>query len=710
MTRAPSGEQSSFTLSEFFRREAESIFEVWEVDARKAADCASRLPSRELRNNLPELLKTMADHADEALSGQSIAKLSVNAARNHAQLRWRRGYSLKEVAREYGILRSAIVQTLSDRISELSEKELRFLFESLDGAIVESVGTYVAISNQERESEQERLQVTLRNISDGVICTDADGLTHYLNPAAERITGWSGEDAIGKPVGEVVAVLDEASGQPVESMSELTLRTRDQSAHRSDILLERKDGRQVPVEEAAAPLWDSGGEFLGVVVTIRDVSNVRALTAQLGYLATRDPLTGLPNRALLKDRLMQEVAHAERHGERLALMYLDLDLFKEVNDMLGHTAGDDLLVEVAERLKNCVRRSDTVCRVGGDEFILLLTEFGEMASLNELGSKVSDTLREPFELEGHTVEISTSVGISVFPDDGHDPDSLIRHADTAMYQAKALGRNNMQFFAPAMNRRARERRELQRELRKALAEKQLSLHFQPQVELATGKVLAAEVLLRWRHPRLGSVSPNRFIPVAEERRELMISIGDWVLEESCRQARAWLDAGYPPVRVSVNVSMVQLRGDSLVDHVADVLDRFRLPPNQLQLELTESVLMSDVAGAADRIRSLEKMGVRISVDDFGTGYSSLSYLKDLPVDELKIDQTFVHDLASDPDKAAIVNAIIRMGQSLNLRVIAEGVETSGLVDYLCANGCEYAQGFYFGKPVTAKRFEGRFLS
>ncbi len=571
-------EHSSYDLPEFLRSEAEPILQEWECKAREVTPTARDLPSKELRDSLPFILANIAEHAKEARDWDSVPKVSQNGARSHAEHRWNWGFTLTEVTREYGILRTIILKRLSPRISELTTEELVYLFGALDDAVVESVKTYVSISRRKLE-----------------------------------------------------------------------------------------------------------------------------------YLATHDSLTGLPNRALLIDRLAQELAHAERNGEGIALMYLDLDLFKEVNDLLGHTAGDDLLKQVAERLQACVRRSDTVCRVGGDEFIILLTELEAMDYLSELGAKVASRLRAAFDIDGNTVEVSTSVGISVFPEDGQDPETLIKHADTAMYQAKSLGRNNVQFFAREMNRQATERRELQDDLRNALSARQLSLHFQPQIELATGRVLGAEVLLRWKHPRLGQVPPMRFIPIAEESRDIMISIGDWVLEEACRQARIWLDAGYPPVRMSVNISVMQLRSEALVEHVARVLQHYRLPAKQLQLELTESVLMSDVAGAAEQVRALEKMGVRIAVDDFGTGYSSLSYLKDLPVDELKIDQSFVHDISTDPDKAAIVIAVIRMGQSLNLRVIAEGVEDERAVAFLSANGCEGAQGYYYGKPVSPGRFEGQFL-
>ncbi|MGO1502748.1 MAG: putative bifunctional diguanylate cyclase/phosphodiesterase [Marinobacter sp.] len=702
--------QSRFRLSAFLRAEVESILTTWEGQARAASGSASELRSIQLRDGLPEILNAIASHAKNPDSTRSSVCLSPEAARTHAEHRWNWGFSLQEVTREYGLLRNVIIEKLSQNLTALTGEELMYLFGAVDGAIVESVVSYAEISRRTLTAERRRLQLTLGNIGDGILCTDVEGRINYLNPAAETILGCLQNDVLGKLVGDILVMVDETSGRPVRSMSYMTLKTHQQEAHPSEIVLLRNDGERVTLEEIVVPLLDADEHFFGVVVTLRDVSKVRGLNEQLAHMATHDALTGLPNRALLKDRLAQELAHAERHGGWVGLMYLDLDLFKEVNDMLGHPAGDELLRQVAGRLEDCVRRTDTVCRVGGDEFIILVGEFDAMESLHELGAKIAASLTAEFQLDSDAVAISTSVGISVFPEDGEDPETLIKHADTAMYQAKAYGRNNVQFFAPEMNRRIRERRELQEDLRHSLADNQLSLTFQPQICLGTGKVVGAEVLLRWQHPKLGEIEPKRFIPAAEENWDVMQYIGGWVLEEACRQARDWLDAGHPALRLSVNLSIVQLRSDDLVTHIESLLERFRLSADMLQLELTESVLMSDLAGAKDRVSAIEKMGVRIAVDGFGIGCSSLSYIKGLPVDELKIDKSFVHDISSDPDKAAIVNAVIGMGQSLNLRVIAEGVEDKDAMSYLLANGCDVGQGFYFSKPLAPAEFSAQFLS
>lgn len=710
MPNPPASDRASFQLHSFLRRERETILEEWARLGRQHLASVQKLSKDEVRNNIPHILDAIADQAEKTIGTEHIAKLPSIGPENHALQRWHLGFSLEEVTREYGLLRKVILQKLAADDVKLSSGHLVFINGALDEAIIEGVVTYVNSANKVLEDERERLQVTLVGIGDGVVSSDARGRVNYLNPAAEEMLGWQGSEAIGRPASEVLIAVDETTRQRLASLDQVAAKADDLSRHSSDILMQRRDGKLFPAEEIAAPLRSSGGDFLGVVTTFRDVSRVRTLTSQLSHLATHDPLTGLPNRTLLIDRLNQELAHARRDDGRLALLYLDLDLFKDVNDMFGHGAGDELLKQVAERLLECTRRSDTVCRLGGDEFVILLTEFNSIDCLSEFGLKITRRLSAPYTVRADTLEISTSVGVSVFPEDGDSADALIKHADIAMYQAKALGRNNVQFFKPNMNKRANELRKLQGDLRKAVLSNQLSLHYQPQIELSSGLIIGAEALLRWHHPQLGLISPKRFIPVAEGHKDTMIHIGNWVLEQACRQSRAWLDAGHAPCRVSVNVSIVQLRYDSILDHVDEILERFQLSPDQLQLELTESLLVSEVQGAADRIRALEKRGVRIAVDDFGTGYSSLSYLKDLPVDELKIDQSFVHGIGKSQDKAAIVQAVIRMGESLKLRVVAEGVEDRDAVEFLIANGCEGAQGHYYSRAIAADAFERQFLS
>ncbi|NMT65019.1 putative bifunctional diguanylate cyclase/phosphodiesterase [Marinobacter orientalis] len=695
-------------LDKFLRQERKTILQDWESLDRQTLASARELTSKELQNNLPEILIDLADQYRRTVDKTRHINFPQQGPRLHAQNRWELGFSLEEVAREYGLLRVVILQTLSSRMGELPEGELVFLNEALDKAIVESVTTYVEKANSRLQNERERLQVTLTSIADGVVSTDTEGRITFLNPAAEQISGWPRAEAIGQPVDEVLITLDETTR---EICSSTTLRAidLDEPQQSGNILLRRYDGELLPIEKHAAPLRGGHGQNRGAVVTFRDISEIRLLTAELSYLAFHDPLTGLPNRALLFERLTQELAYAERYNITLALLYLDLDLFKQVNDVLGHGVGDELLRQVADRLLGCVRRTDTVSRLGGDEFAVLLTGFDRQTFPDELATKVTKRLSEPFVLDQETVNVSTSIGISVFPEDGQDAESLVKHADTAMYQAKARGRGCIQFFAPEMNRRAKERHELEKDLRAAIAQDQLSLYFQPQISPGTGQMIGVEALLRWHHPQKGLIPPARFIPVAEDSGHLMATIGNWVIEKACAQARAWLDAEHPAVRMSVNVSIAQLRDDEFPAYVEKLLQLYRLPADLLQMELTESIIMSDIEGATERVGKIKDMGIHIAIDDFGTGYSSLSYLKDLPVHELKIDQSFVHNILTDVNSAAIVQAIIRMAQSLKLRVIAEGVEDKATMDFLVENECEGVQGYYFSEPVMPAAFETQFF-
>ncbi|MDQ2075884.1 EAL domain-containing protein [Marinimicrobium sp. ABcell2] len=691
----------SLQLHEFLRHEHEAILAEWESMDRRLLESADGLSQKDLRNNIPGILKNLADVAEKAQGDPSKVKISSDGPEGHAQYRWSQRFSLEEVTREYAFLRTVILQKLVPRVGELSSGELVLVNEALDQAIVQSVITFVAKANSELKAEREQLQVTLRSIGDAVVSTDVNGRITYFNPAAERVTGWSQEEALGQPVGDVLITVQELSSRASQTLNS----DRELAGNEAEVLLKRRTGELLPVEELTAPLCNDKGEGLGAVTTVRDMSTIRALTSELTYQASHDPLTGLPNRALLYAELEKALVIAEREKGRLALLYLDLDMFKDVNDMLGHTVGDELLRQVAKRLQHSVRRTDTVSRLGGDEFAILLTGFEPLKYLGDVSLKVARHLRAPFVLGQDTIDVSVSIGVSVYPEDGRDADTLVKHADVAMYQAKACGRDNIQYFAQEMNERAIERFHLEADLRRAIAEHQLSLCFQPQIALNSGRIIGAEALLRWKHPQKGLIPPDRFIPVAEQSGHLMMSIGDWVLEEACRQAKAWSDGGQAPIRISVNVSMTQLRSDRFQKRVEQLLHQYHMSPDQLQLELTESIIMSDVAGAKDHIRALKELGVRIAVDDFGTGYSSLSYLKDLPVDELKIDQSFVHDISLDANKAAIVQAVIRMGQSLKLRVIAEGVEDQAAVDFLTSNDCEAAQGYYYSKPITAAAFE-----
>ena len=432
------------------------------------------------------------------------------------------------------------------------------------------------------------------------------------------------------------------------------------------------------------------------------------VNAQLQHVATHDALSGLPNRLLLADRLNQAIASAERHHDRFAVFVVDLDRFKSINDSLGHLAGDAMLKEVARRLAQVLRKADTLARLGGDEFVLIVNEISGAQDVETIASKLLVDIARPLKLSDLELHTSASIGISVFPDDGTDAETLLQHADAAMYHAKKSGRNAHQFFAPAMSAFARERLELENGLRHALAHCEFILHYQPKVDVRSGRIDSAEALIRWRHPTRGLTAPMEFIPLAEES-GLILPIGEWALREACRQAYAWQAAGMRPLRVAVNLSAQQFRQRNLVEVVHSALQAARLEPQYLELELTESAVMQDAEKSIETLRQLSELGVRISVDDFGTGYSSLSYLRRLPLDRLKIDRTFIREVATSRDDAAIVRAIVSLAHHLHLKVIAEGVETPDQLAFLRELGCDQYQGFHHSAPVPNNVFVSMLL-
>jgi diguanylate cyclase (GGDEF)-like protein/PAS domain S-box-containing protein len=451
---------------------------------------------------------------------------------------------------------------------------------------------------------------------------------------------------------------------------------------------------------SGVPVFDEQGAFRGYRGVGSDITERTQAEKRVEFLAYHDALTGLPNRLLMQDRCEQAIAQAGRTGTKVALLFLDLDNFKTINDSLGHEAGDALLKEVARRLQTCVRDTDTISRQGGDEFLIALRDLPDVDTAANIVAKLIERIQEPLHLDSQEVSTSVSVGIALFPEDGHDFETLRRKADLAMYRAKEAGRNTCRFFDETMNVEAAEHLLLRNGLYHALERGELTLHYQPQVDLGTRAIVGVEALLRWRHPELGMVSPARFIPVAEES-GLIVPIGEWVLHEACRQSVAWQQAGLPALVVAVNLSALQFKRGDVEQAVQRALDASGLAPQLLELELTESILIQNVEGVLASVKRLKQIGVQIAIDDFGTGYSSLSYLKRLDIDKLKIDQSFVRDLAVDPDDAAIVKAIIQLAHSLNLRTVAEGVETEQIREELSAFQCDEAQGYLFSRPLEA---------
>ena len=551
--------------------------------------------------------------------------------------------------------------------------------------------------------EKERAEVTLNSIGDAVACTDNEGRITFLNLVGEKMTGWTMQEAEGRPMAEVIQILEDTRHEAVSNRLQIGLTLEKGARQPSNSILVRRDGFEIPVEDSVAPIHDREGKTTGVVIVLRDVSAARAMALQITHLAEHDFLTGLPNRLLLSDRVGQALALAGRHTHKVAVLFLDLDGFKHINDSLGHSIGDKLLQSTAKRLVGCVSDLDTVSRQGGDEFVVLLFDVEKWEDAAVTANRILSALADVHMIDQYQLHITASIGIGISPDDGHDAETLIKNADTAMYQAKANGRHSYQFFKPAMYARALERQSIEEGLRRALELHELALHYQPVVNLATGEIVGAEALLRWMDPARGVVSPADFIPVAEDS-GLIVPIGTWVLREACRQAIEWADVGLPIGTIAVNVSALEFRSETFLDGVVAILDETGIAPRSLVIELTESVLMKRAEVAESILRALREKSVQIAIDDFGTGYSSLSYLRRFPVDALKIDQSFIRQISSAPEDTGIVTAVISMARSLGLRVIAEGVETTEELAFLRSQLCDEVQGYYFSRPVAAPQF------
>ncbi|MEO8019071.1 MAG: EAL domain-containing protein [Pseudomonadota bacterium] len=551
-------------------------------------------------------------------------------------------------------------------------------------------------------AEKERAEVTLNSIGDAVMSCDIGGKVTYLNAVAEKLTGWARTEAGGRPVEEVFRVVDATTRAVAANPMAMAIRDNRTVMLEPNSILTRRDGVEAAIEDSAAPIHDRRGQVTGAVMVFHDVSSTRALSLKMSHQAQHDSLTDLPNRTLLRDRLVQGMALARRHAHKVAIMFLDVDRFKNVNDTLGHDVGDRLLVLVAQRLLSCVRSSDTVSRQGGDEFVILLPELSRGQDAAIRAEKILAAMNTPFSIDAQQLQVSVSIGIVVFPDDGDDLDTLLKNADFAMYHAKDCGRNNFQFFREDMNIRAIERQAIEDGLRHAVERDELVLHYQPILDLWSGAPTGVEALVRWRHPTRGLLLPAQFMAIAEDS-GLIVPMGRWVLSEACRQNKMWATAGLPPMRIAINVSAVELGDKDFVGHVRQVLADSGLAPHLLEFELTETFLMRDSTSTAVVLRSLKDLGVRLALDDFGTGYSSLSHLKGFPIDTLKIDRAFVSELTTNPDDASIVSAVITLGKSLQMRVVAEGVESAAQLVKLQEYQCPEGQGYYFGRAVAGEK-------
>jgi diguanylate cyclase (GGDEF)-like protein/PAS domain S-box-containing protein len=578
------------------------------------------------------------------------------------------------------------------------------------GKPLRSVGTVQDVTaRKQAEARMQQLSRAVEQTADSIVITDKRGAIEYVNQAFEQITGYSASEALGQTPRLVKSGVHDA-----EFYRRLWATIERGEVFRDVLVNRRRNGELYFEEKTITPLRDEAGEITHYISTGKDITERMQVQERLQYLAHHDALTELPNRVLFMDRLTHALTRAQWHERVVAVLFLDLDRFKYINDTFGHNVGDKFLQHMAARLKSCVREGDTVARLGGDEFALLLEDVGQVADIAPVADKLLAALAAPFVLEGREFFVTTSIGISLYPADGVDGQTLLKHADTAMYRAKDLGRNNYQFYSADLSAKAFERLTLETSLRRALERDEFLLYYQPQVDIKSQRLIGVEVLIRWRHPELGVVSPTQFIPLAEET-GLIVPIGEWVLRSACTQARAWRAAGLGFGSITVNISGRQFADPALAARIGQVLSDTKLDAGLLELEITESVVMHDPQSAVHTLEQLNAMGVRIAIDDFGTGYSSLAYLKRYPIDTLKVDQSFVRDVTHDPNDASIVQAIIAMARSMQLRVIAEGVETEEQLTFLRTHGCEAVQGYLFSRPVPAEEAReliarGRFSS
>jgi diguanylate cyclase (GGDEF)-like protein/PAS domain S-box-containing protein len=584
------------------------------------------------------------------------------------------------------------------RRSGIGWAELRSSPITWNGQAAYVIGVRDITERKQVENELRKLSLAVEQSPSSIRITNLDGNIEYVNDTFVKMTGYSRDEVIGNNSRIF------QSGKTPQAIHEdmLSHLTRGE-IWRGKLINKCKDGSEYIESIQISPVRQADGRITHYVEIMENITEKIRTEEHIERLVHFDQLTGLPNRSLLSDRFKYALSLAQRGGEPLAVMFLDLDHFKNINDTLGHTIGDQLLMEMARRIKATLREEDTVSRQGGDEFMLIL-HATDADGAAYVATKLIEAVLQPYIIGQHELITTASVGIAIYPNDGEDLETLSMNADTAMYRVKRAGRNNFCFYTPEMQAHSARALQLANALRHALERNELQLHYQPQLSLQDGHIVGAEALLRWRHPELGMISPAEFIPIAEDSGQI-IPIGEWVLRTAAKQLKDWIDSGLPPLVMAVNLSSVQFRQANITGLITHILDEVKLPHKYLELELTEAVAMGNPLVAIEVMNQLHKQGIRMSIDDFGTGYSSLSYLKKFKVYKLKIDQSFVRDLTDDPDDKAIVSAIINMASSLGIQTIAEGVETAGQLTYLRLQGCDEAQGYYFSKPLPAEQFE-----
>ncbi|NOY83802.1 MAG: EAL domain-containing protein [Nitrospirae bacterium] len=601
-----------------------------------------------------------------------------------------------------------VTRRMTEPILQISEAASRIAkgdFEArAEYQAKDEIGSLTQIFNQmTRDLKEQRAQLVdkhyvdsiIANMMNSLIVIDPEGRIRRVNKSTVALLAYTEEELFEKSIDDIFGEKHPETGAWIADLLQQGFLRNTETTYRN------KGGRVIPVWFSCSVMRDTQDRVEGIVCVAQDITERKRSLARLNHMANHDTLTNLPNRTLFLDRLTQLLSGAHRRKRIVAILSLDLDRFKNINDTLGHVIGDLLLKGVSERLMGCVREGDTIARLGGDEFVFILDDITRLEDIGKISKKILEKFKRPFLLKGKELFITTSIGISLYPNDGAIAETLLKNADTAMYRAKEQGKNNYQLFAADMNVKAEEYLKLETHLRYALERDELALHYQPMVDCKTGEVVSMEVLLRWVHSELGEIPPSKFIPIAEET-GLIGQIGHWVLKMACAQNKAWQDAGFDTFRVAVNLSARQFDDKKLAKRVQSVLGETGLEPSYLELELTEGIVMKNPAVTVDILRSFHVLGIEISIDDFGTGYSSLSYLKRFPVNSLKIDRSFIQDIPNDLEDAAIIRAVIAMGHSLNLKIIAEGVENVAQLEFLRAMQCDTIQGYLFSTPLPAE--------
>ncbi len=643
------------------------------------------------------IILRLSKSVQELLGYQAEEIIGTHMANYYAESNGREKF-LQHLAEAGGSITNYDIQLRHKNGQEVWISTNSHYFHDKQGTVIGVEGVARNITELKSHIQQlSKLSNILEHTADMVMVTNTDGVIEYVNHAFEDVTGYSSDEVIGR-----TPSLLKSDKHDEAIFTDMWETINAGNTYRNIIINRSKDGRLFYEEKVISPLKDEQGRIIHFISTSNDVTARIETDKRLHHMAHHDALTGLPNRQVFIDRFDAAIQQARKHSRLVAIMFIDLDNFKNINDTLGHDIGDELLIQFTRRLKNTLREEDTVSRFGGDEFIILLEDITNLNHISLLARKVLEILNEPFVINGNELFITASIGISNYPDDGTTTSTLLRTADLAMYRAKEQGKNSFQYYAREMGTKLIERMKLESHLRTALERREFVVYYQPQMDIQSRRIIGVEALLRWQHPDMGLITPLHFISLLEETGHIE-AVGNWVLETACRQARQWHEQGWEKLDMAINLSSRQFNKQHCINAIQETIEETGVNPHSLELEITESMLMRNTSSTINALQKLSELGIRFAIDDFGTGYSSLSYLRRFPIDTIKIDRSFIHDINTDPDDIAITSAIIVMAKSLSLNVIAEGVETEEQFEFLRQHECDYAQGYLISRPVPAEQ-------